>query len=150
MRDARFRELVGTRTAVITWPPDHAVNVTSHNRLLDYPWGDGVKTGATSASGMVLVGSGRPGLVPLIVVTMHEPTRDQEERDAVRLFKWGSAQYARRTFVAAGERGRHSARDRRRPGGSRRRRPAHGRRAHRRRREDPARHAAPSCRHAAV
>ncbi len=103
MRSARFRELAGMRRAVITWPPNHAVQVTSHNRLLHYPWGDGIKTGATSESGMVLVGSGRPGLVPLIVVTMHEPSRDQEERDAVGLLRWGSAQYARQTLVAAGE-----------------------------------------------
>ena len=103
MRDARFRELAGTRTALITWPPDHAVKVTSHNRLLTYPWGDGVKTGATPDSGMVLVGSGRPGLVPLIVVTMHEPNRDQEERDAVGLLAWGSARYARRTLVSSGD-----------------------------------------------
>jgi serine-type D-Ala-D-Ala carboxypeptidase (penicillin-binding protein 5/6) len=103
MRDARFRELAGTRTAVITWPPRHAVTVTSHNRLLRYPWGDGVKTGATPESGMVLVGSGHPGLVPLFVVTMHEPNRDSEEQDAIGLLKWGSAQYARETLVAAGE-----------------------------------------------
>jgi len=103
MRDARFRQLAGTRTAVITWPPDHSVQVTSHNRLLLYPWGNGVKTGATPESGMVLVGSGRPGLVPLVVVTMHEPNRDQEERDAVGLLKWGSTQYARKTLVSASE-----------------------------------------------
>ena len=103
MRNARFRELAGTRTAVITWPPDHAVRVRSHNRLLRYPWGDGVKTGATPQSGTVLVGAGHPGLVPLIVVTMHEPNRDREERDAVGLLKWGSAQYSRKTLVAAGD-----------------------------------------------
>ena len=103
MLDPRFRELAGTRAAVITWPPDHAVKVTSHNRLLRYPWADGVKTGATTESGMVLVGSGRPGLVPLIVVTMHEPNRDQEERDAVGLLMWGSAHYARKTLVSAGD-----------------------------------------------
>ncbi len=103
MLDPRFRELAGTRAAVITWPPDHAVKVTSHNRLLRYPWADGVKTGATTESGMVLVGSGRPGLVPLIVVTMHEPNRDQEERDAVGLLTWGSAQYARKTLVSVGD-----------------------------------------------
>ena len=40
----------------------------------------------------MLVGSGTPNGVPLIVVTMHEPTRDQEERDAVALFEWGAAQ----------------------------------------------------------
>ena len=53
-----------------------------------------IKTGATKQSKMVLVGSGKPGLVPLIVVTMREPSRDQEEKDAVRLLKWGSALYA--------------------------------------------------------
>lgn len=91
MRDARFRDLVKTQTAVITWPPDHAVRVESHNRLLNYAWADGIKTGATSASGKVLVGSGQPGSVPLIVVTMHEPSRNQEEKDAVALFMWASA-----------------------------------------------------------
>jgi len=93
MRGATFRKLVGTKTAVIRYPPDAAVPVESHNRLLDYPWGDGIKTGATDASGKVLVGSGKPGPVALIVVTMHEPTRDQEERDALALFAWGSSLY---------------------------------------------------------
>lgn len=97
MRDPDFRELVRTRTAVIRYPPDAAVPVESHNRLLDYPWGDGIKTGATDKSGKVLVGSGKPGPVALIVVTMHEPTRDQEVKDAVALFEWGSAEYLRRS-----------------------------------------------------
>jgi len=103
MRDARFRRLAGTRTRVIRWPPSHAVRVTSHNRLLKYAWADGVKTGATDASKMVLVGSGKPGLVPLIVVTMREPTRARETKDAVALLRWGSALYVRRTIVAAGD-----------------------------------------------
>jgi D-alanyl-D-alanine carboxypeptidase (penicillin-binding protein 5/6) len=103
MRDARFRDLVGTKTRVITWPPSHRVTVTSHNRLLDYPWGDGIKTGSTKQSLRVLVGSGKPGLVPLIVVTMREPTRDQEEEDAIALLTWGSALYESRQIVAAGE-----------------------------------------------
>ena len=101
MRDARFRDLVGTKTRVITWPPSHAVTVTSHNRLLDYPWGDGIKTGSTKQSLRVLVGSGKPGLVPLIVVTMREPTRDQEEKDAIALLTWGSALFESRPIVAA-------------------------------------------------
>ncbi len=89
-----FRQIVATKRATITWPPSHRVTVTSHNRLLDYPWGDGVKTGSTTRAGRVLVGSGTPSGVPLIVVTMHEPTRDREERDAVALLKWGAAQSA--------------------------------------------------------
>lgn len=103
MRDSRFRAIVSTKTTVIRWPPSHAVRVTSHNRLLDYPWGDGIKTGATKQSKMVLVGSGKPGLVPLIVVTMREPSRDQEERDAVALLKWGSALYEPHLDVSGGE-----------------------------------------------
>jgi len=89
---AFFRDTVATKTAVVTWPPSHRVTVTSHNRLLDYKWGDGIKTGATTKAGKVLVGSGTPSGVPLIVVTMHEPTRDQEEADAVALLQWGAAQ----------------------------------------------------------
>lgn len=102
MRDARFRSLVRIKHTVIRYPPDHAIAVDNHNRLLDYDWGDGIKTGATDISKMVLVGSGQPGLVPLIVVTMHEPTREQEVSDAVALFTWGSALYSHRTIVAAG------------------------------------------------
>jgi D-alanyl-D-alanine carboxypeptidase len=100
MQDPTFRELVGTKTAVIRYPPNAAVPVESHNRLLDYPWGDGIKTGATSISGKVLVGSGKPGPVALIVVTMHEPTRDQEVKDAVALFTWGTAEYLRRSAAS--------------------------------------------------
>ncbi len=105
MRDADFRDLVGAKTRVITWPPSHRITVTSHNRLLGYPWGDGIKTGATAQSKMVLVGSGTPGAlsVPLIVVTMREPTRDQEERDSVALFMWGAGQYEERQIVRTGD-----------------------------------------------
>jgi D-alanyl-D-alanine carboxypeptidase (penicillin-binding protein 5/6) len=102
MRDATFRLLVRTREAVIHYPPDAAVPVENHNRLLDYPWGDGIKTGATAESGKVLVGSGKPGPVALIVVTMHEPTREREVEDAVALFTWGTAEYLRRSAPAAG------------------------------------------------
>lgn len=101
MRDETFRELVRTKEAVIRYPPDAAVPVENHNRLLGYPWGDGIKTGATDVSDKVLVGSGKPGPVALIVVTMHEPTREQEVEDAVALFAWGTAEYLRRSAAAA-------------------------------------------------
>ena len=101
MHDATFRGIVRMKTAVIRYPPDAAVPVENHNRLLKYPWGDGIKTGATDVSGKVLVGSGKPGAVALIVVTMHEPTRDQEVKDAVALFQWGTAEYLRRSAPSA-------------------------------------------------
>jgi D-alanyl-D-alanine carboxypeptidase (penicillin-binding protein 5/6) len=90
MRDDTFRELVSTRTAVVRYPPDAAVPVQNRNRLLGYPWADGIKTGGTDDGGMVLVGSGKPGATALIVVTMHEPSRRQEVLDALALFAWGS------------------------------------------------------------
>ncbi len=95
-KSAVFRGVVATRSTVVRWPPSHRVRVTSHNRLLDLEWGDGIKTGATTKAGKVLVGSGTPsgasGAVPLIVVTMKEPSRDQELKDAVALFRWAALQ----------------------------------------------------------
>lgn len=90
MTDERFRSFAGIRTAIIRWPPHHAVTVHNHNQLLLQPWANGIKTGATKTSGMVLVGSGQPKSVPLIVVTMHEPSRAQEVKDALALLAWGS------------------------------------------------------------
>jgi serine-type D-Ala-D-Ala carboxypeptidase (penicillin-binding protein 5/6) len=91
-KSAVFRDLVATKKTTVIWPPAHRVTVENHNRLLDRSWGDGIKTGATSKAGKVLVGSGTYGGVPLIVVTMKEPSRTREVNDAVALFKWGAAQ----------------------------------------------------------
>jgi serine-type D-Ala-D-Ala carboxypeptidase (penicillin-binding protein 5/6) len=101
LRKATFRRIVSTRQATIEYPPDAAVPVKNHNRLLAYAWADGVKTGSNDASGKVLVGSGRPGAVALIVVTMHAPTRPQEVRDAVALFRWGTAEHLRRSAASS-------------------------------------------------
>ena len=53
-----FRRIVGTKTAVISVAAVPPGDRTSHNRLLDYAWGDGIKTGATAKAGKVLVGAG--------------------------------------------------------------------------------------------
>lgn len=97
----RFRRICATQTAVITWP-GHAVPIKARNRLLNYDWGEGVKTGATPESGACLIGAGTLAQRPLIVVTLHEPTRRQEEADALKLFAWGDKQYEPRTLVAGG------------------------------------------------
>ena len=89
LKSAVFRGLVATKTTVVTWPPSHRVRVTSHNRLLDRTWGDGIKTGATAKAGKVLVGSGTPGGVPLIVVTMRESSRDRETQRRGRALPLG-------------------------------------------------------------
>ena len=102
MRKATFRTIVSTRDHIVRYPPDAAVPVHNHNRLLqEYAWADGVKTGSNDASGKVLAGSGKPGAVALIVVTMHQRTRPEEVEDAVKLFRWGTAEYLRRGAAAA-------------------------------------------------
>jgi D-alanyl-D-alanine carboxypeptidase (penicillin-binding protein 5/6) len=101
MRKATFRRIVATRETVITYPPDGSVPIRNHNRLLRFDWADGVKTGSNDASGKVLVGSGRPGPVALIVVTLHQQTREEEVADAVALFAWGTAEYLRRSAASA-------------------------------------------------
>jgi serine-type D-Ala-D-Ala carboxypeptidase (penicillin-binding protein 5/6) len=102
LRKATFRQIVSTRDHVVRYPPDTAIPVHNHNRLLqEYDWCDGVKTGSNDASGKVLVGSGKPGSVALIVVTMHQRTRPEEVEDAVKLFRWGTAEHLRRTAVPA-------------------------------------------------
>ncbi len=101
MRNPQFRALCSQQTATVTWP-GHAVPIKSRNRLLNYAWGYGIKTGATPESGKCLLGAGTYSLRPLILVTMNEPTRDQEEEDAVALFAWGDAQYERRLVIDAG------------------------------------------------
>jgi len=102
MRKATFRQIVSTRDHVVHYPPDAAVPVHNHNRLLqEYAWADGIKTGSNAASGKVLAASGKPGAVALIVITMHQRTRPEEVEDAVNLFLWGTAEYLRRAAVPA-------------------------------------------------
>ncbi len=102
MRKATFRQIVSTRDHVVRYPPDAAVPVHNHNRLLqEYAWADGIKTGSNAASGKVLAASGKPGAIALIVITLHQRTRPEEVEDAVKLFLWGTAEYLRRPAAPA-------------------------------------------------
>ncbi|MFA4966390.1 MAG: hypothetical protein WC709_12275, partial [Thermoleophilia bacterium] len=104
MRNARFRDLAWRVWATVSWPPDHRVRIHSRNRFNElYDWVDGIKTGATSEAGCCLVASGKYGLRRFIVTTLHEPGRDQEVVDALRLFRYGASFYALRTVVGRGD-----------------------------------------------
>ncbi len=104
MRDARFRDLAWRVYATVKWPPSHVVRLHSHNIFNEtFDWVNGIKTGATRGAGCVLVASGTYHNRSLIVVTMHEPTRQQEFNDALALYKYADALYARRTIVSAGD-----------------------------------------------
>lgn len=103
MRSPAFRDLVDRSRAVIRWPPDHEVIVTSNNRLLSRDWVDGIKCGNTPAAGFCLVGSGRPGLRWLVTATLHAPARDVDAGDHVALFEWASTLYERKAVVTKGQ-----------------------------------------------
>jgi D-alanyl-D-alanine carboxypeptidase (penicillin-binding protein 5/6) len=105
VRDSRFRLLARRVWATVTWPPAHEVRLHSHNRLNElYDWVDGVKTGFTEGTGACLVATGKYGARRLIVTTLHQPSRDQEVRDALTLFAYGASRFARKRIVRAGER----------------------------------------------
>ncbi|HEY5168098.1 MAG TPA: D-alanyl-D-alanine carboxypeptidase family protein [Thermoleophilia bacterium] len=103
MRNARFRDLARRVYATVKWPPDHIARLHSHNIFNEtFDWVNGIKTGATVGAGCVLVASGTYHNRSLIVVTMHEPTRTQEFKDALKLYKWADALFGKRAIVKAG------------------------------------------------
>ena len=105
VRDPRFRLLARQVWATVTWPPAHEVHLHSHNELNElYDWVDGVKTGMTHGTGACLVATGTYRSKRLIVTTLHQPSRDQEVHDALKLFAYGASRFASRRVVRAGQR----------------------------------------------
>ncbi len=103
MRNARFRDLAWRVYATVKWPPNHIAHLHSHNIFNEtFDWVNGIKTGSTAGAGRVLVASGKYHNRSFIVVTMHEPTRTQEFKDALKLYKWADALYGKRAIVEAG------------------------------------------------
>jgi D-alanyl-D-alanine carboxypeptidase (penicillin-binding protein 5/6) len=101
MRDALVREFVTIKDATVTW--EHgSYQAHSQNWILDHPWGQGIKPGYTPLARYCLVAAGQPGLRPLISVTLREPSRARNMRDAAALLTWGSRLYGRRDLVAFG------------------------------------------------
>jgi D-alanyl-D-alanine carboxypeptidase (penicillin-binding protein 5/6) len=103
MQNARFRSFVKEWKVTIRWLPSHTLLISSHNWLVRYySWANGIKTGSTDVAGACMSASGTYHLRPIIITTLHEPTRDQERVDVLKLFAWADALYAKRTIVTAG------------------------------------------------
>jgi D-alanyl-D-alanine carboxypeptidase (penicillin-binding protein 5/6) len=103
MQNSRFRGFVKEWKVTIHWRPSHTLPISSHNWLVRYySWGNGIKTGSTDVAGACMAASGTYHLRPIIITTLHEPTRDQERIDVLKLFAWADALYANRTIVTAG------------------------------------------------
>ena len=92
MKNAAFREIVGTRRTSIRWlrPKDKWAELNNTNELLGkFKGTNGVKTGWTRAAGGCLTASARRGEVELIAVVMHSPDHDTRFDDASSMFNYG-------------------------------------------------------------
>ncbi|MGD9697275.1 MAG: D-alanyl-D-alanine carboxypeptidase family protein [Thermoleophilia bacterium] len=107
MRDPLFRGIVASRRASIPGPGGVGRRTyESENELLDLdPDADGIKTGMTDGAGYSLVAHARrPSLgVDLYLAMIGAPDSDTRAREAMELFDWGFAQYARGAFLRADE-----------------------------------------------
>src|SRR5438874_125419 len=90
MRDPRFRKIVRTRIARVSWsaPTYGKVYVNKNGLLGTYGGADGVKTGWTTIAGHCLVASATRGDRRLIAVLLHS---GNPYRDARRLLTMGFA-----------------------------------------------------------
>jgi D-alanyl-D-alanine carboxypeptidase (penicillin-binding protein 5/6) len=103
MQNARFRSFVKEWKVTIRWQPNHTLLIWSHNWLVRYySWANGIKTGSTDVAGACMAASGTYHNRAIIITTLHEPSRDQERIDVLKLFKWADALYANRTIVTLG------------------------------------------------
>lgn len=82
-----LREIVSTRTAVITNTDGFSRTLVNHNKLLRlYDGAFGVKTGYTKSSGRSLVGAAERNGITLISVTINAP---DDWNDHIKLFDMG-------------------------------------------------------------
>jgi D-alanyl-D-alanine carboxypeptidase (penicillin-binding protein 5/6) len=103
LKHERFREIVGSRFATVTFPraSNGRRTLRNHNKLLrraDFV--DGVKTGYVSESGHCLVASGTRDDWQLIAVVLDSPDM---YGDALRLLEYGHSSFRRSAYARSGE-----------------------------------------------
>ncbi|MEH3055323.1 MAG: hypothetical protein PGN13_15185, partial [Patulibacter minatonensis] len=64
---------------------------------------DGMKTGHTTAAGYSLVGSATRGGVTVVSAVLGEPSEAARDADTIKLLRWGSTIFGRRTLVREGD-----------------------------------------------
>lgn len=103
MKMPRFRRIAGLREARLTSYRPPVEIVTTNDFLLSYPWATGVKTGATSRAGYLLVSAGRRNGVELIGVVMGADSEASRDAESSRLLDWGFGLYRERAPLRRGE-----------------------------------------------
>jgi len=87
MKNELFREIVNTRKDTIKIN-DKEIEITNTNKLLDYDYIKGIKTGYTNNAGFCVVLYSEKENLKLITVILNSSSQDERDKDALKLMDW--------------------------------------------------------------
>ena len=87
MKNELFREIVSTREDTIKIN-DKEIEITNINKLLDYDYIKGIKTGYTNNAGFCVVLYSEKENLKLITVILNSSSQDERDKDALKLLAW--------------------------------------------------------------
>ena len=87
MKNELFREIVNTREDTIKIN-DKEIEITNINKLLDYDYIKGIKTGYTNNAGFCVVLYSEKENLKLLTVILNSSSQDERDKDALKLLAW--------------------------------------------------------------
>ena len=87
MKNELFREIVNTRKDTIKIN-DKEIEITNTNKLLDYDYIKGIKTGYTNNAGFCVVLYSEKENLKLLAVILNSSSQDERDKDALKLMDW--------------------------------------------------------------
>ncbi|NQT67143.1 MAG: D-alanyl-D-alanine carboxypeptidase, partial [Actinobacteria bacterium] len=87
MKNKLFREIVGTREDIIKISGKE-IEITNTNKLLDYDYIKGIKTGNTINAGSCVVIYSEKDNLKLLTVILNSSDEEEREKDTLKLLNW--------------------------------------------------------------
>ena len=87
MNNGLFSKIVGTREDTIK-KNNEEIEITNTNKLLDYDYIKGIKTGHTINAGFCVVLYSEKENLKLITVILNSSSQDERDKDALKLLAW--------------------------------------------------------------
>lgn len=87
MKNELFREIVNTREDTIKIN-DKEIEITNTNKLLDYDYIKGIKTGYTINAGFCVVLYSEKENLKLLTVILNSSSQDERDKDTLKLLDW--------------------------------------------------------------
>jgi len=87
MKNELFREIVNTQKDTIKIN-DKEIEITNTNKLLDYDYIKGIKTGYTINAGFCVVLYSEKENLKLLTVILNSSSQDERDKDALKLLDW--------------------------------------------------------------